>query len=519
MPKFEEFSRDDARASHEGAMFTLQARGLISFNHAAFTALGEPDSVALLYDTAENIVAMRSVPKSHENAYTVRKQQHAHSYLVGAQGFVAHYQIPTQRALRFPGHDYGDGVWGFALREGTVVQNRRGRQPRPPATERWRHTSDGVEVPELMRITHVGMSHPGYMQRPPGAKPPTVRVGTLVACSPLGSQPATSELRSRFLSFLSWAPVMGLISPMSHIDPGTSWTAWAGRGRFNFEAVLTDGNEDKAPAASALLLLPEEGKSQYGRDARLAELVLDIELRNPDGGQPSPVNLAAWHDRFTRVLQLPAELVRFLAEDLNLTASDDPPAQAGVWLTASASIQEMVDVETLRTLKGTMPSPQFIGWALADPGGDTAEGAAAGWLTEMCDNTLHLDGYEAALERIRAGQKDELRIGQRLTAGQPLHSSDGRFRFEVGEDADLIVHWIGHRAIWNSDTAKARGEYYLILQEDGNLVLYDADDKPIWSADTVGSGAESLVMQSDGNLVLHSNKGAVWASGVVISQP
>jgi len=71
MPKFEEFSRDDARARHEGVMFTLQARGLISFNHAAFMALGEPDSVALLYDTAENIVAMRSVPKSHENAYTV----------------------------------------------------------------------------------------------------------------------------------------------------------------------------------------------------------------------------------------------------------------------------------------------------------------------------------------------------------------------------------------------------------------------------------------------------------------
>jgi len=370
-----------------------------------------------------------------------------------------------------------------------------------------------------MRITHVGMSHPGYMRRPPGAKPPTVRVGILVACSPLGTQPATSELRSRFLSFLSWAPVMGLISAISHIDPGASWTAWGGRGRFNFEAVLTDGNEDEAPAASALLLLPEEGKSQYGRDARLAEFVLDIELRNPVGGPPSAVSLAAWHDRFTRVLQMPAELVRFLAEDLSLTASDDPPAQAGVWLTASASIQEVVDVEDLRILKGTMPSPQFIGWALADPGGDTAEGAAADWLTEMCDDTLHLDGYETALNRIRAGQKGELRIGERLTAGQPLHSADGRFRFEVGEDANLIVHWIGHRTIWNSDNAKARGEYYLILQEDGNLVLYNAEDEPIWSTGTVGSGAESLVMQSDGNLVLYSSKSAVWATGVVISQP
>jgi hypothetical protein len=519
MPKFEEFSRDDSRASREGPMFTLQARGLISFNHAAFTALGEPDAVALLYDSAENIVAMRKVPKSHENAYTVRKQQQAHSYVVGAQGFVSHYNIPTQRALRFPGRDYGDGVWGFALREGMVVQNRRGRLARPPVTERWRHTSDGVEVPELMRITHVGMSHPGYMRRPPGTTPPTVRVGTLVACSPLGREPATSELRSRFLGFLSRPPVMGLITPMSHIDPGTAWAAWGGRGRMNIEAVLTDGDEEQAPAASALLLLPEEGKQRYGRDSRFAELVLDIELRGPGGGPPAPANLAAWHDRFTRVLNLPGALVRFLTEDLNLTASDDPPAQAGVWLTAPAHITDIVDLEKLRTLKGATASPQFIGWALADPGGGAADQAAADWLTEMCDNTLHLDGYESALERIRAGQKDELRIGERLTAGQSLYSADGRFRFEVGKDANLVVHWIGHTHIWKSDTAKTRGKHYLTLQDDGNLVLYSAGDEAIWSTGTVGSGAESLVMQSDGNLVLYSNKGAVWASGVVTSQP
>lgn len=128
-------------------------------------------------------------------------------------------------------------------------------------------------------------------------------------------------------------------------------------------------------------------------------------------------------------------------------------------------------------------------------------------------------GYEPTLERIRAGQKDELRIGERLTAGRALYSADGRFRFEVGEDANLIVHWIGHKHIWKSDTAKTSGEYYLVLQEDGNLVLCNAEGEPVWATDTVGSGAETLVMQSDGNLVLYSEKGAVWASGVVASQP
>lgn len=137
----------------------------------------------------------------------------------------------------------------------------------------------------------------------------------------------------------------------------------------------------------------------------------------------------------------------------------------------------------------------------------------------MCDHSLHLDGYEPALERIRAGGNDELRIGERLTAGQSLYSADGRFRFKVGKDANLSVHWIGHADIWKSETARARGEYYLTLLEDGNLVLYSPGDEPIWSLRTAGSGAENLVMQNDGNLVLYSSKGAVWASGVVVPQP
>jgi hypothetical protein len=520
MPKFEEFSREDSRASREGPMFTLQARGLISLNQAAFTALDKPDAVALLYDTAENIVAMRKVPKSHQNAYTVRKQQQAQSYVVGAQGFIAHYGIPTQRARRFPGHDYGQGAWGFALQEGTVVQNRRGRRPGPPVTDRWRHTTNGFEVPELMRITHVGMSHPGYMRRGPGDKPPSVRVGMLVACSPLGPKPATSELRSRFLGFLGWTPVMGLITSLSHIDANVSWAPWGGHGRINFEAVLTDGSEEGAPIVSALLLLPEQGEqgeSRYGRDARFAELVLDIEPRGPEGGPAVPANLATWHARLTQVLALPTQLGRFLTDELGLITSDDPPAQVGVWLTTQRSMTELVDVEQLKTVQGAMPSSQFIGWALADPNGEDADGAAVDWLTAMCDNTLHLDGYEPVLERMRTGRKDVLRIGERLPVGRSLYSADGRFRLEVHQDGNLIVHW-GRRYLWKSDTARSRGAYYLTLQEDGNLVLWTDDGEPIWATGTVGQGAESLVMQSDGNLVLYSKTGAVWSSGIVLAQ-
>jgi hypothetical protein len=516
MPKFEEFSREDSREGRGDPMFTLQARGLISLNRAAFTALGEPDAVTLLYDQDEAIVAMRKASKAHPNSYMVRKLQ-SQSWLVGAQGFTAHYGIATERARRFAGHDYGEGRWGFALTEGIAVQNRRGRQAGPPLTERWRHTTDGFEVPELMRITHVGMSHPGYMKRMPGSKPPSVRVGMLVASGPLGPTPATSELRSHFIRFLDWAPIKGFVTSLTHVDSNTSWSPWGGHGRINLEAALAGDDEEHAPIASALLLLPEAGLRRYGRDSRSAELVLDIEPRDAQGNPASPVNLAAWHDRFTSVLQLPALFSRFLAEDLGLVTSDDPPAQVGVWLEAPKAMSEQVDVGDLKAVRGASRSNQFMGWALADPAGGTAEVTAADWLTAMCDHTLHLDGYEPLVQRMRAERIDELRAGERLGVAQSLYSSDGRFRLAVQDDGNVVTYW-GRRPIWATNTARTRGEYYLALQNDGNLVLYDSDDTPIWDSITVDLGGKNLIMQNDGNLVLYSDKGAVWSSRIIVQE-
>ena len=117
-------------------MFTLQRRGLVSLNHAAFKALGEPVAVVLLYDPDEGVVAMRKVVRTHANAYHVRKQQNSQSYLVGAQGFASHHKIPTDVARRFAGHDYGDQIWGFALDEGSEVHGRRRASDSDEDTER-----------------------------------------------------------------------------------------------------------------------------------------------------------------------------------------------------------------------------------------------------------------------------------------------------------------------------------------------------------------------------------------------
>jgi len=295
VPNFEEFSRTAARAGRGNPMFTLQARGLLSFNQAAFAALGEPDAVALLYDGDNHVVALRKVDLTHANAYQVRKQQNTQSYLVGAQAFTAYYSIPTPRARRFPGVDYGDGVWGFALDQGAPVQNRRGAQePGVAVTDRWRYTTDGLEVPGLMRITDKAFSHPGYAQSHPD-KPPSLRIGTLIACDPLGPTPPISEVRAHFLAFLTGHRVLDLVSMLTDLEQTARWTAMAGHGRLLLEAAMMTDGQEKAPVASAMLILPEAGKSRFGGDPQRAEFVLHIERRTNDGAfaPPAPARTMA----------------------------------------------------------------------------------------------------------------------------------------------------------------------------------------------------------------------------------
>lgn len=397
MPNFQVFSREVAR-SREEPMFTLQARGLLSLNSAVFRALGEPQAVELLYDANLRIIGLRKVAQGDPNAYAVRKQKSAQSYLVATQGFLAYHGIKTIMAQRFLAHDYGEGVWGLALAEGRAVTNRRGAGELPPArTEKWRVTHDGLEVPALMRIGDKGFSHPGYMRQVAQHQtPPSLRVGGLVACQPLGPEPSTSELRKLFLSFLASPPVMELIVSTGHVDKDARWTPWGGHGRMNLEAALTHQHDGGAPVASAMLLLPEAGQSSFGRDPRFAELVLHIEPRSAGGEPAKPVGIPEWHDRFTRALKLPSAFAGLLTESLQLITVAEPPSQLGIWLKA-AQIQEFINLADLTPIPGTEPSSWFMGWTVADESGTSAEETSVTLLRQMCDYTLRLDQYEQVL--------------------------------------------------------------------------------------------------------------------------
>jgi hypothetical protein len=128
VPNFLEFDRQDSHAVPDEPMFTLQARGLISMNMAAFKALGEPVAVALLYDPDEGIIALRKVSRTYHNGYPVRKQANSRSYLVGATGFTSYHKINTEVPRRYVGAKYDDQVLGFRVAEGTPIK----RAPRAP---------------------------------------------------------------------------------------------------------------------------------------------------------------------------------------------------------------------------------------------------------------------------------------------------------------------------------------------------------------------------------------------------
>jgi hypothetical protein len=115
------------------------------------------------------------------------------------------------------------------------------RQPPrgPVITDRWQHTSDGARVPALMGMTHTGVTHRGYMERPSGDAPPSVKIGMLVACQSAGPALSGTELRAKFAAFLGCPAMDQLLAALTEVGPGMSWKNLAGNGPRTLEAALT----------------------------------------------------------------------------------------------------------------------------------------------------------------------------------------------------------------------------------------------------------------------------------------
>lgn len=98
---FETFTRQ--RKADRQPYVTMQKKGVISLNKAAFDALEQPDSVELLYDSDSRLVALRKVDSSVEHAYQVRAPVENHAtWLVSGAAFVSYYEIDNSESIRRP---------------------------------------------------------------------------------------------------------------------------------------------------------------------------------------------------------------------------------------------------------------------------------------------------------------------------------------------------------------------------------------------------------------------------------
>jgi hypothetical protein len=503
-PKFEEFSREKARSSAEEPMFTLQARGLLSLNNAAYRALGQPGHVALLYDTDQRIVGVRSVGKDWPNAYRVRPQ--GSSYIIGAQGFISYYGIKPLVAQRFVGHDYGESIWGFALAEGQAVVNRRGAREHPFAyTDRWRMTSDGFEVPALMRLGDYAAPPPALQMQTTEGSLALMRVGALIACEPLGVAPPTSELAQAFLLFLEGPYVMNAVKSVTSVSAQATWTRWAGHGRINLEAGLVDSASAEAPVAWARLLLPETSMSSYGRDPRFAELIIHIEPRGTGGRAVEPAGISMWHERFIHALSIPEGLHSFLSRNLNLKTTDDPAAHLGIMLKTKNNMADFVDLRDLQTLEGSQPSPWYMGWTVADPKGQPPAQVAIDLLRSMCDYTLHVDGYEAVLAE----------LGQDRRADQMARVEWSRLS---GDDVEAVLGVLlcrEHPAAMRVKPSKGDGGIDVWIPEGDTAVVYQIKGY----TGNIGATRKRHIESSWNRLLAYAKENFITLSGWYLVTP
>ncbi|MEY2441086.1 MAG: hypothetical protein QOJ46_512 [bacterium] len=108
---------------------------------------------------------------------------------------------------------------------------------------------------------------------------------------------------------------------------------------------------------------------------------------------------------------------------------------------------------------------------------------------------------------------DRISNDQLLLAGtvECVQSGDGRYRFAMQSDGNLVLYGPTGRGLWNSRTVGSAA-HNVRMQSDGNLVIYRADGQSVWSSHTQGHNHAILVVQNDGNVVIYHNGHGVWST-------
>lgn len=124
---FETFKRQRLKPGAQ-PFVTIQKKGVLSLNRAAYAALDEPEAVELLYDREARMIGIRKAESALEHAYVVRSFGKGGTWLVSGTAFTNYYDIdtsvPTRRTARIE-----DGVLMVDLNDpGTPALSNRERR-------------------------------------------------------------------------------------------------------------------------------------------------------------------------------------------------------------------------------------------------------------------------------------------------------------------------------------------------------------------------------------------------------
>jgi hypothetical protein len=124
---FETFKRQRPPVSPEPAL-TIQKRGTLSLNAAAYEALDSPEGIELLYDRDERLIGLRKIAPTVDHAYVVRPLgRGGTNWLISGRSFTRFYGIPTEPARRWLARTDGDMLVVDLKEPGTEVVGARSR--------------------------------------------------------------------------------------------------------------------------------------------------------------------------------------------------------------------------------------------------------------------------------------------------------------------------------------------------------------------------------------------------------
>lgn len=127
MPNFETFTKRMVPLT-KAPTVTVQKRGILSLNKAAHVAMGEPATVELLFDKAEQIIGMRGLSTEKAHAYPVRGVgKDATTFIVAGTAFTKYYEINTDVSRRFAAEMVRDVLCINLRGDSTIVTGNRQR--------------------------------------------------------------------------------------------------------------------------------------------------------------------------------------------------------------------------------------------------------------------------------------------------------------------------------------------------------------------------------------------------------